>query len=246
LTIFGNSKRFRINNISNIRIWAYEKIIELLEVRLLYYNELAKGFSETGPDIPDAVEIPSPSRYSENIADYWDIAGLPHVIQGTFFSPAAGPGQTRPAVLSFLRTGTEPGLFGWHLSMGESAASAIADQSFSIFIDPLKSPGIIYSRNGKSPEEKEIRLDCALYINSGTNSPVEQDIIDRVLNPFIGENDRGIKVRISFDGKDFEIRQYPAEHGSSLVFRGKAVFCEAVPKTEVLEQPLVVIRRGYK
>ncbi|MDR1100596.1 MAG: hypothetical protein LBL28_08960, partial [Treponema sp.] len=214
-----------INTVSNIRIWVYEKIIELLETRLLYYNDLAKGFSETGPDSSGAAEIPSPSRYSENIADYWDIAGLPRIIEGTFFGPAANPEQTRPAVLSFLRTGTEPGLFGWHLSMGESAASAVADQSFSIFIDPLKSPGTIYSRNGKTPEEKRIRLDCALYVNSGTNSPVEQDIIDRLLNLFIRENDRGIKVRIIFDGEDFEIRQYPPEHGSSLIFRGKAVFC---------------------
>jgi hypothetical protein len=53
------------------------------------------------------------------------------------------------------------------------------------------------------------------------NSPVEQDIIDRILKPFINVNDQGIEARIIFDGHTFEIRQHPARHGNSVIFRGE-------------------------
>jgi hypothetical protein len=209
-----------INAFSTIRIWVYEKVVKLLELRLLYYHDLEKELSETNSS--DAAEIFSP-RYSENIADYWDSAGLPHVISGTFFGPGLRRTQT-PAVLSLLRAGTEPELFGWCFAAGESVSAAIADNSFSIFIDPLKNPRTIYSLTRKNAKEKKVRLDCNIYINPGTNSPVEQDIIDRVLKPFINWSARGIEAQIIFDGDTFEIRQYPMRRGgNSLIFSGKAV-----------------------
>jgi hypothetical protein len=94
------------------------------------------------------------------------------------------------------------------------------ESGFSIFIDPLKSAGTIYSRKGKKAEEKRLRLDCALYINPGTNPPVAQGIIDRILKPFVPEEKQSIQARISFDGRTFEIREYPARHSHPLIFRG--------------------------
>jgi hypothetical protein len=211
---------------SNLCIWVYEKIIELLEVRLRYYNDMAKEFSKTAA--AETREISFQPWYCENITDYWDSAELPHTIAGTFFSPGSGPALTqRPGVLSFIRPGTkpeEPELLGWYLSIGETVSSAMADSSFSIFIDPLKSPRTIYSRSGKTPGEKRLQLDCAIYINPGINSPVEQEIIDRMLKPLINMNDQKIEARINFDGRTFEIRQHPARHSSSLIFRGEVVF----------------------
>jgi hypothetical protein len=205
---------------SNVRIWVYEKIIELLEVRLRCYNDFTREFSET--ITAGTREISFPPWYSENITSYWDSAGFPHTIAGTFFSPGSGPMQTqKPVVLSFLKPKTEPELFGWYLSIGETASSAIADNSFSIFIVPRKAAGTIYSRNGKTPGEKRLQLDCTLYFNPGMNSPVEQDIIDSMLKPFIKMNDQGIEARIIFDGNTFEIRQHPARRRNSLVFRGE-------------------------
>jgi hypothetical protein len=207
---------------SNVRIWAYEKILELLEVRLRFYNELAKEFPGTESNTPHRGEIAFPSRYSEEVSAYWDIAGLPRVIPGTFFSPGTGSTRTQiPAVLSFVPSGEEPELFGWYFSIGESVFSARGDNSFSIFIDPLKSPRAIFSRDGKTPEEKTLQLDGILYINPGTNSPIEQDIIDRMVKPFINETSRGIKVRIRFDGRVFEIKEYPPSHPGPLIFRGE-------------------------
>jgi hypothetical protein len=207
---------------SNLRIWVYEKIIELLEVRLRYYNDLAKEFSKTAAETKG---ISFPPWYCENITGYWDSAGLPHTIAGTFFSPGSGPMRTqRQAVLSFIRPETkseEHELLGWYLSIGETVSSAMADSSFSIFIDPLKSSRTIYSRNGKTPGEKRLQLDCTIYINPGINSPVEQEIIDRMLKPLVNANDQSIEARISFDGRTFEIRQYPARNSSPLIFRGE-------------------------
>jgi hypothetical protein len=207
---------------SNVRIWVYEKILELLEVRLRCYNELAKEFSGTDLNASSIAGISFPRRYSEDIAGYWDIAGLPRAIPGTFFGPESNARQTRiPAVLSFVPAGKEPELFGWYFSIGESAYPAKAGNSLSFFIDPLKSAGTIYSRNGKSPGEKTLQLDGILYVNPGANSLVEQDIIDRMLKPFIPKNSRGIKVRIRFNGRIFEIRKHPVSHPSSLIFRGE-------------------------
>jgi hypothetical protein len=212
-----------INRVSNVRIWAYEKTIELLKVRLRYYNKLAGELSETPLNASGGAAIPFPLGYAENISGYWDIAGLPRVMPGTFFSPGPGSGHGQaqiPAVLSFVPSAKEPELFGWYLAIGESAFPADEGRGFSIFIDPLQSAGRIYSRKGKTPEERRVQFDCALYINPETNTPVARDIINRVLKPFIPEEKQSITARISFDGRTFEIREYPARHPHSLIFRG--------------------------
>jgi hypothetical protein len=146
----------------------------------------------------------------------------------------------RSAVISFVRPETEPELFGWYLSIGETVSSARTDAGFSIFIDPLKSPRAVYSRQGKTPGEKRLQLDCTLYINPGTNSPVEQEIIDSVLKPFIRENSQGIGARITFDGENFEIQEYPATHGNKIIFRGK-IEREAAARMEAYA-PKVILR----
>ncbi|MHB9291769.1 hypothetical protein Holit_00852 [Hollandina sp. SP2] len=207
---------------SNVRIWAYEKILELVEVRLRCYNELIKEFSGADSNTSGTADISFPRWYSEDISAYWDIGGLPRVIPGTFFSPGTGSGRTQiPAVVSFVPSEKDPELFGWYFSIGESVSPAGADKGFSIFIDPLKNPRTIYSRKGKTPEEKTVHLEGILYINPGANSPIEQEIIDHILKPFINETSRGIKVSIRFDGCTFEIREYPASHSNSPIFRGE-------------------------
>jgi hypothetical protein len=231
ITTFGNrivlTNSAYIQTVFTIRIWVYKKIMELLEVRLLYYQELAKEYAETAGQNPSGlVEIPSSSRYSEDAADYWDMAGLPARISGTFFSPDTHP-RTRPVVLSFIRSGGETERYGWRLSLRDPDGSAAADQGASIFIDPLQSLRVIYSRRGKDPKEKKLHLSCTLYLNAGIDSPIEKDSIDRMLSPYIKENNRGIPVRINFNGEDFEIRQDPAGQSDPLIFRGKATLWEA-------------------
>jgi len=59
-----------------------------------------------------------------------------------------------------------------------------------------------------------------LYINDNANAPTERDIIERCLQPYILGVSESINIRIIFDGRTFEIREYPARHGSSLIFQG--------------------------
>ncbi|WP_157784222.1 hypothetical protein [Treponema primitia] len=210
-----------INTISATRILVYEKIVELLKLRILSFNEMVKEFSETQSNAA------FPPWYSENIFDYWDIAGLPHTIAGTFFVPENDrtnrtPNQEIPAVLSFTQPESDPGFFGWYFIIKESTVSPSAGNSFSLYIDPLKNAKRIYSRKGKTPQERKLQLDCTLYIQSGSDTPIEQSVIDRSLKPFIDElKEPSINVRISFDGRIFEIKEYPPHHSSTIIFRGE-------------------------
>jgi hypothetical protein len=210
-----------INTISAVRILLYEKIVELLKLRIISLNEMVKEFSETQSNAD------YPLWYSENIFDYWDIAGLPHTIAGTFFVPKNDPAnrtpnQEIPAVLSFTQPDSDPGFLGWYFIIRESTVSTAAGNSFSLFIDPLKNAKRIYSRKGKTPQERKLQLDCTLYIQGGTDTPIEQSVIDRSLKPFIDElNGQSINVRITFDGRVFEIKEYPPHRIETIIFRGE-------------------------
>ncbi|MDR0656718.1 MAG: hypothetical protein LBG22_10425 [Treponema sp.] len=196
---------------SETRIWIDKKIIGLLDARILMFEDMAKRFEKNRE--PAAV----PGWFSETITSYWDIAGLPRKIPGTFYNPVLAllPAEQIPAVLTFKEDETDQGYFGWYLSIGETA-------SFSLFLDPRESAKTIYSRKGKTPQEKKVKLDCTLYANPAVNTAMERDIVERCLAPFARPDREGIDVRIVFDGDIFEIREYPAMHSSTLIFRGQA------------------------
>jgi len=186
------------------RIRLLEKIIEMVETRLLCYNDLFKEFSN---------DIVIPPWYSDNISDYWDIAGLPRTISGTFYAPGTGNLTLQiPAVLSFVPQQSEQNISGWFLAIGESG-------DFSIFIESRNSAKTIYSRKGITAQERRVQINCTLYINNNANAPTERDVIDRCLRPRIIGASEGINIRIIFDGNTFEIREYPARR-SALIFRG--------------------------
>jgi hypothetical protein len=211
-----------IKSTSTLRIWVCERIVELLEIRLQCYDELAREYSRTDSGAYGAAAIALPPWYSESASDYWGLAGLPRVVTGTFFVPGPGQRRTRiPGSLSFVRPGKTPELFGWYFALGDSAVSMEADSKASVFIDPLKSLKTIYSRGGKNPGEEKLQIDCAVYVDLGTDLPIARDIVDRSLEPFLGEVSRRVEARISFDGSVFEIREHPARHPNPLIFRGE-------------------------
>jgi hypothetical protein len=190
---------------TEIRIRLLEKIIEMLETRILCYNDLVKEFSS---------DIVIPPWYSDNISDYWDIAGLPRTISGTFYAPETGNLTLQiPVVLSFVPQQSEQNISGWFLAIGDS-------DDFSIIIESRNSAKTIYSCRGKTPQERNLQLDCTLYINNNANASTERDVIDRCLRPRIINTSEGINIRIIFDGNTFEIREYPARRSVSLIFRG--------------------------
>jgi hypothetical protein len=200
--------------VTGTRIRLYEKIIELLETRILCYNDTAKELSRFSADTIATDGIGIPPWYSDNISDYWDIAGLPRTIPGTFTRPGTGNQPVRiPAVLSFVPSPSGQGVSGWFFAAGESS-------DFTVFIESRNGAKTIYSRRGKTPQEKRLRLDCTLYINDNATSPIERDIIERCLRPYITGIDEGINIRIIFDGKTFEIREHPAKRNEPLIFQG--------------------------
>ncbi|MCL2473094.1 MAG: hypothetical protein FWF26_05380, partial [Treponema sp.] len=205
-----------IKTISDIRIWLYEKIITMLETRIMCYTDMLKNVSTVNSGATETNDVTIPPWYSENITSYWDIANLPHRISGTFFSPGIGNQFVKmPAVISFVPPPSRPGcdISGWFFKIGESG-------NFAFFIDPLNSAKMIYSRKGKTPQEQKLQLNCTLYVNEKANAPEEEDVIKKCLRPYIPGVSKGIDVRITCDGKTFEIREPPRKYSGALIFRG--------------------------
>jgi hypothetical protein len=201
--------------ISDTRIWVDQRIIRLLDARLRCYGDMAKNFEKS----KETATIPD--WYSDTITGYWDIAGLPHTVSGAFFSLSTpGTGQI-PAVLTFVKDETGQEYFGWYFSIGEFTIKE--NTNFSLFLDPRKSAATIYSRNGKTPSERTVRLDCTLYASPNITTAIERNIIEQCITPFIRADREGIDVRIIFDGNTFEIREHPAAHGNTLIFQGQSV-----------------------
>jgi len=200
---------------TNSRINVYEKIIEMLETRILCYNDLLKVVSSG--DITEINELTIPVWYSDNITDYWNIAGLPNTIEGIFYTPQAVFTAQLPvqitASLTFVQQQSDKNVSGWFFAIGNSS-------SFSIFMESSNSAKTIYSSRGLSPQERRLQFDCKLYINNSANNAVERDIIERCLQPFISGTSESINVRITFDGRTLEIREYPARRVNPVIFKG--------------------------
>jgi hypothetical protein len=193
-----------INTISDVQIWIHEKILDRLDLRIQMLKDLAKQAARGKPASP-------PDWYSESVAAYWDIAGLPKRISGVFFDSALLPLQAIPAVLSFTPHEGDLELFGWYLSAGDSPA-------YNFFVDPKRSIHTIHSRRGKSPAEQAISLDCTIYTDPGLRAG-EQGI-----RRFIRGDNTAIDVTISFDGENFIIKEDRRSGNDEIIFRGKAVF----------------------
>jgi hypothetical protein len=200
--VLANS--FYANRVSDIRIWVYQKIITLLELRIKCYEEIAKQLLE------GASHVSIPAWYSDTVTGYWDIAGLPHRITGNF-STLNG---NIPAALQFHTEEENGGLLGWYLSIN-------GNNSFALFLDPKKSAETIYSRQGKPPEQYRVKINCTLYVNPGRTNAPERNIIENSISRFNRLDQEGIDISITFDEENFEIRESPPRHGDIFIFRGQ-------------------------
>gem|GEM_PF-834448 len=197
-----------INTTANTRIWLYEKIVAMVETRLLCYNDMVKEYSKLPSDIF------LPSWYSDDISDYWDIAGLPRTISGAFnYQETANRNIQLPAVLSFVPTQSGQNISGWFFTINENS-------NFIFFVEPHNIAKTIYSRKGRSPQERRLELSCTLHINDNASSPIEQNIIEHSLMPHIREKSNTINVNIRFDGRTFEIRENSAGANRLPIFCG--------------------------
>jgi hypothetical protein len=212
-TLIGFGKKIVLHNNAFIerfvetQAWVHQKNIDLLELRIASYTEMVtRAAKENGP-------ASFPPWFAEHASDYWDIAGLPRAIEGSFFSPSSANEKTPPITLKFVPPQSEYALFGWHLAVSPT---------YTLLIDPQNSLKTIYRRKGKPPDERALTLDCVLYVNLLGQTDTEKNIIKQSLTPFANENRNSIKVRITFDGENFEMREYPAIHPNNVIFRGTA------------------------
>jgi hypothetical protein len=204
-----------INTASNMRIWIYEKIIDRLDIRIRVLEGLAKKTGRGQAAVP-------PPWYSENIAEYWGIAGLPARVSGVFFNMEQLYPWGTPAVISFTPQEGDLGLFGWYLSAGDSP-------SHTLFVDPKESIHRIFSRRGRSPAERPISLNCTLHTNPNINAGIENAIIKRGLERHAPKDSGAmvVDVTITFDGENFVIKKDLRSEGQApddeILFRGKIV-----------------------
>ncbi|MCL2833233.1 MAG: hypothetical protein FWD78_08690 [Treponema sp.] len=203
-----------IDTITNSRVRLYEKMIEILETRILCYNDLAKEISKK-PEADRSNGIALPAWYSDKIDDYWDIAGLPRTVTGAFNVPGQGNNSARiPAAVSVVHSPLSgQNISGWYLDVNSSGNNLI-------FLESRGCAKNIYLRKGKTPQKKKVQLDCTLFINESACSPDELNIAANSLERFFVGKDKTINVRITFDGEKFEIRENPAKRADSLIFSG--------------------------
>jgi hypothetical protein len=186
--------------------WVHQKNIGLLDLRIAAYTELAeRAEKEDGP-------VSLPPWFAEQVTGYWDVAGLPRAMRGTFFSSAGRDEETPPVTLAFVPPQNEHSVFGWYLAAGPSC---------TLFIDPQDSLEAIYRRKGKTPRERAVTLDCVIYAHPAGKRGVEKSSVAQYLESFASETRNGIKARVTFDGETFEIREHPTLHNNRVIFRGK-------------------------
>jgi hypothetical protein len=211
ITMFGQeivlANYAYINATSNVQIWVSEKITGLLDLRIRVLTDLAKQAAAGRQAVP-------PPWFSEAVADYWSIAGLPAKVSGVFLDPSRPPGET-PAELSFEPAGGELEPFGWYLRTGDSP-------SCLLFADPGKSIRAIFSREGRTPAEQALKIECTIYIYPQAGADNEKSAAERSLEQFVSGG--SINAVISFDGENFIIREKPKTRANGIIFRGRAVF----------------------
>jgi hypothetical protein len=197
-----------INTASNTQIWIYEKMIGRLDIRIRMLKGLAKTIARGKP-------AALPAWYSEDVTAYWGIAGLPSRVSGVLLDTAWAYPWGTPVTLSFTPQEGDMGLFGWHLSAGDSP-------SYTFFVDPQRSLHTIFSRRGQAPAERAISLDCTIHANPNINDGIEKAVIRRGLKRFIQKDNNAIDVTITFDGENFVIKRDRRLGANEIIFRGKA------------------------
>ncbi|MDR2517583.1 MAG: hypothetical protein LBC88_09430 [Spirochaetaceae bacterium] len=200
-----------IDAVSDARIRICRRIIELLGVRILCYREMERKLAAA----EGAAEITLPAWYADSVSAWWDIAGLPRRVRGTFTRSRR---TAVSAVLSLMPPPSPMELSGWYFSASDSVPENETDGGFFIFLDPQKSIKTIYARRGKTPEEQPVRLNAALYVNGDASGVLERNIANRILKPLGAE--RGINVELVFDGRTFEMHESSPVRTGAPLFRG--------------------------
>jgi hypothetical protein len=127
---------------TNARAWLCTKLKQVIETRILYYEQAAMKLTEGA----DSVVLPD--TYSDVIQDQWRLLGLPESVDGRLYHEI----PRRAAKLSIK----EGGPFGWYLGLDDAS-------DYSFFFDPDNSSALVYQRNNISPEDEALLVPGTLY-----------------------------------------------------------------------------------
>ncbi|QQO10076.1 hypothetical protein [Breznakiella homolactica] len=186
------------SHISDSRIWMDKKLLELLDLRIRSYSEVAEQLADGEP------EAALPPGYAETSEGYWKVGGLPMDLDGTFrFGNTVGSAMLNHSVL-------EGDFMGWNLQVGEEPA-------FSVLVEPLEIAREIYGREGKPPEEKHYNLKALIHVISVGSSDSSRALFEKTVSPLIKDG-KPLEVTITYDGEEFIIKKKQFMKKESIIF----------------------------
>jgi hypothetical protein len=172
--------------VSDMRIWIDNKLLELLRIRLSVYTGLAEALAQgTG-------QVFLPPGYAETLSGYWEAAGLPSSLDGSF----GLNGDVLPARLSVPKD--DIGFFGLLISVGN-------DPDFTLLVDPLNAPETIFSRQGLEAAERAYTFKGKLYAGKVADRDSSRALFEQTIVPYITSG-KGIEVTVHFDGAELVIK----------------------------------------
>jgi hypothetical protein len=162
------------------------KLLELLRIRLSVYNSLAYELAE------GAEKVFLPASYAETFSGYWQAAGLPSSLTGSF----GLNDDVLPA--RFSVSDDAMGFFGFVISVGN-------EPDFTLFVDPADAPDIIFSRRDLDAGEQAYTFKGRLYVGRVAGGDSSRALFEKTIVPYI-TNNKGIEVTVQFNGEELLIK----------------------------------------
>ncbi len=206
---FGNSimktSEISVNLISGTRIWVDKKLLEMIDLRIEAYEEMAEELkSGKSPVI-------LPPNFSETCIGYWELAKLPKKMRGEFVLFAENITKSTAYLKPDLIESDFP---GWIINIGEG------ETGFTVMIELNEPLTIISERYDIPASDKPYVFKGNLFIVSTSFNEDTKELYSETIEKLY--NDKGIPVKIHWNGKEFLIRSNAISDGAAYtnIFRG--------------------------
>ncbi|ULQ58692.1 hypothetical protein K7I13_08990 [Brucepastera parasyntrophica] len=205
ITRFGDtimeSNDANVDLITGTRIRIDKKLLEMIELRISAYETMEEALKK------GAAQVYLPANFSETWLGYWEFAGLPIKLDGSFtlFSKQK---DSAPAVL--LSAPSESEYPGWVIIIGEE------DVDVAILIELNKAYETIYKRANVPAPENPYVFDGYLFIAAGNFPEGEQSQYEETINKL--SKPKGKAIKVHWNGEELSVR----ERSGRILFIGTA------------------------
>ncbi len=191
-----------INQFSNTRIWLDSKLLEMLDLRITFYSNMAKQLAS------GVEKVSLPPGYSESARGYWQLANFPDNLDGTFsFDEYNTFAYLQDSPLDY-------NFFGWILEVKNN------DTVLTFLIEPEELAKTIYEHHGILPSEKPYNFKSYITLISAGSSSEGRQFYDNTIGT-IEKPGKRIEADISYDGKEFTIQKKRFLQQPIIFFKGK-------------------------